>query len=64
MILTRTLLILSLQRGPRISPEDYVYVLGNRSLLQNLINFLVKDSSAESERVCLALLTALLVNAA
>ena len=49
-----------MQTGPRISPADYQVILENRTLLQNLTNSLVKDSSAESERVCLALLTALI----
>ena len=35
-------------------------ILENRTLLQKLTNSFVKDSSAESERVCLALLKALI----
>ena len=48
------------QTGPHISPADFQVILENRLLLQNFTNSLVKDSSAESERVCLALLTALI----
>ena len=44
----------------RITPAEKITILENRALLQKLANCFVKDSSAESERVCLALLKALI----